>query len=152
MTEAELDLAKAVWTIPAERSKNAHAHTVPLSGMALELIEARLPMAIGGRLVSRNANEVAQALIYRLGKLPVRGWTAHDLRRSVCTHLAKLGFPPVTIGACVNHRTHTKSGVTMSTYVQYDYAREKREALDAWASHLQGIISGTGAKVIPLRA
>ena len=38
MVEDELDLAKAVWTIPAERSKNGEAHTVPLSAMALELI------------------------------------------------------------------------------------------------------------------
>jgi integrase len=151
MTVEELDLEKALWTLPAERSKNAHSHTVPLSDMALKLIQEAMPKT-NGRLIGRSADHVAQALIYRIGKLPVQNWTAHDLRRSVCTHLAKMGFPPVTIGACVNHRTHTKSGVTQSTYIKYDYAREKREALDAWAERLSAIISGNAAKVIPLRA
>src|SRR4029079_7878919 len=31
MTEAELDLPKALWTIPAKRSKNGEEHKVPLS-------------------------------------------------------------------------------------------------------------------------
>ena len=52
MVEDELDLAKAVWTIPAERSKNGEAHTVPLSAMALELIAEACGTAINGRLIS----------------------------------------------------------------------------------------------------
>ena len=150
MMVSELDLEKGLWTIPAERSKNGHAHTVPLSDMALELINNRLPH--GDRLIWRNANEIAQALNYRLPKLPVQGWRAHDLRRSCCSNLAKLGFSPVVIGNVVNHRTHTKAGVTLGVYVQYTFDKEKREALDAWAAHLRGIINRTGAKVVPLRA
>lgn len=35
---SEFDLESAVWTIPAERSKNGTAHEVPLSPLALDLI------------------------------------------------------------------------------------------------------------------
>jgi integrase len=149
MTMEELDLAKAIWTIPAERSKNGKAHTVPLSGMALQLIAEAKP--INGRLINRSSEAIAQALLYRIDKLPVQDWTAHDLRRSVCTHLAMMGFSPLVIGSVVNHRQVTKGGVTLGVYVQYDYAREKRQALEAWAERLSAIVSGDASKIIPLR-
>jgi len=41
---------------------------------------------------------IAQALDYRRDRLPVQNWTAHDLRRTVCTHLAKMGVPPLHRG------------------------------------------------------
>jgi integrase len=37
---SEVDFEEAVWTIPAERSKNGKAHRVPLSSLALELIRS----------------------------------------------------------------------------------------------------------------
>ena len=150
MTESELDLAKAVWLIPAERSKNAEAHAVPLSGMALELIEEARRTAINGRLINKTPGTIAQALHYAHAhnKLPVKDFVAHDLRRTTCSHLAMLGFPPLTIGAVVNHKQVTKRGITLSTYIQYDYAKEKREALDLWADRLAAIIGGDAAKVL----
>lgn len=145
INEEELDLAKALWTIPAERSKNGQSHTVPLSNMALELIgEART----GGRLLNCTPDHIAHVLAYYMDSLPVKGWRAHDLRRTVCTHLAKMGFSPMVIGSVVNHRQVTKAGVTLGVYVQYDYAREKRDALDAWAERLSAIVTGAESKII----
>src|SRR5262249_34216378 len=99
-----------------------------------------------------SAEAVAQALHYKLDRLPVAAFTAHDLRRTVCTHLAKMGVPPLHIGAVANHRQVTKGGVTLGVYVQYDYAAEKRHALDMWADRIAAIVNGGGAKVIPLTA
>ncbi|WP_152044876.1 tyrosine-type recombinase/integrase [Aureimonas psammosilenae] len=39
MAHSELDLAKALWTIPKERAKNGLAHDVPLSASALAIID-----------------------------------------------------------------------------------------------------------------
>ena len=39
MTRDELDLKARTWTIPSSRSKNKHAHTVPLSDAAIAVIE-----------------------------------------------------------------------------------------------------------------
>ena len=61
-----------------------------------------------------------------------------------------MGFSPLVIGSVVNHRQVTKGGVTLGVYVQYDYAKEKREALDMWAARLAGIVAGA-ATVLPLR-
>ena len=59
--------------------------------------------------------------------------------------------PPLHIAAVANHRQVTKRGVTLGVYVQYDYAKEKRQALEAWDERLSAIIGGDAAKVIPMR-
>ena len=64
MTKEEIDLTKASWTIPAERSKNGEAHTIPLTDMALQLIAECEP--INGRLINRSPAAIAQALHYGL--------------------------------------------------------------------------------------
>ena len=66
--------------------------------------------------------------------------------------MAELGVSPIVIGACVNHRGTTNAGVTLGVYVQYTYAKEKREALELWADRLAAIVGGGAAKVIPLQA
>ena len=102
------------------------------SAMALSLINEARSTAINGRLFpGLNSVKVGQQVIRYRDRLPVSDWAAHDLRRSVCTHLAKMGVPTLHIGAAVNHRQVTKAGVTLTHYVQHDYAREKRDALDS---------------------
>ena len=153
ITLDELDLPKAIWNLPAARSKNGEAHSIPLSQMALDLIAEARCKAVGDHLFpGLTSIKVAQRIIKARDSLPVKDWAAHDLRRTVCTHLAMLGVSPLIIGACVNHRGTTKGGVTLKTYVRYDYAREKREALELWADRLAAIVSGGGGKVIPLRS
>jgi integrase len=71
-------------------------------------------------------------------------WTAHDLRRTALTGMAKLGVAPIVLGHVANHRTTTKAGMTLSVYVHHQYEKEKRAALELWAGRLQGIIAGAG--------
>jgi integrase len=49
MKQAELDLARGSWAIPAERTKNGRAHEVPLSDAAIKVLKS-LPR-IGERFV-----------------------------------------------------------------------------------------------------
>jgi integrase len=113
--------------------------------MALDLIAEATPS-----FFRFNTLRVSQCLVQRRERLPVKGWNAHDLRRTCATHLAMLGVSPIAIGAVLNHRTATRGTVTLAHYVQYDYAQEKRRALDLWADRLAGIV-GIGARVLPLR-
>jgi integrase len=149
ITEDELDLKKAVWNLPAARTKNGTAHSVPLSDLALGLIAEARRTAINGRLFRLDTQRLGNLLNQKRAQLPVRDWSAHDLRRTLCTHLATLGVSPLVIGACVNHRSQTKSGITLGTYVRYDFAKEKEQALALWGDRLQGIIAG--ARVLPMR-
>ncbi len=74
----------------------------------------------------------------------VTGWTWHDLRRTMRTGLSRLGIrrdiAELTIG-------HSVGGRLEATYNLYEFAEEKRLALDAWVRHVQGL---GPANVVPL--
>jgi integrase len=169
MRRDELDFEARTWSLPGARTKNGHPHLVPLSDMAVEIIEEALadadararkrlddPEALsifvfpwdGGALTP---HAVAQA-VGRRAQLGMPAWTAHDLRRTVLTQMGKLGIPPLVRGHVANHRTITKAGVTLGVYDQWSYDGEKRQALDLWADRLQAIIAGQGADVVALKA
>ena len=50
MAIAEIDFASAIWTIPRSRSKNKHAHTVPLTDQVIALVREALADAGRGAL------------------------------------------------------------------------------------------------------
>ena len=61
-----------------------------------------------------------------------------DLRRTVATRLAGLGFDETTIGRVLNH---AKATVTAKHYNQHAYLDEIRRALTAWDTELQRILT-----------
>jgi integrase len=154
---SELDWKATTWTIPSRRAKNARTHQVPLSNMAVEIIkEALADAGKGARWLFPNkagtgplAIEVVDKTVARanepskdrpFGRLGIADWTPHDLRRTVLTNFAAMGIPPIVAGAVANHVSVTKATIALSVYTQYTYEKEKREALDAWASRLAAII------------
>jgi hypothetical protein len=68
-------------------------------------------------------------------------WVIHDLRRTVATNLQKLGVRLEVTEAVLNHVSGTRAGV-VGIYQRHEWAAEKRQALDAWARHLHGILRG----------
>ena len=156
MQRDELDLGAGIWTIPAERSKNKRSHTVPLSEAAISVIT---DAGEGGYLFPNDkgdgplpAHAVAKTIRLAHERFGLEHWTAHDLRRTAVTNMAKLGVSPIVLGHVINHISVTKAGVTLSVYSHYDYAREKREALELWADRLEAVVAGTGANVVRLKA
>jgi len=167
MSRGELNLQRRLWTLPGNRVKNAHSHTVPLSGLAVDVIkeaikeagdeaeflfpsksdDAPLQAQIVSRAVSRS-NEPDRE--FPKGRFGLEDWSAHDLRRTVLTNLAQLGISPHVIAHIANHRSITKSGVTFANYVHYSYDSEKRQALDLWADQLACIIKAN-RRILPLR-
>lgn len=165
MRRSEIDLKAKEWRLPGERTKNAHSHVVPLSDMAIEIVKAALesasdadfvfpcgegslsPVAVARTIL--RANEIAEER--PLGRFGIASWSAHDLRRTALTGMARLGVAPIVLGHVANHRTTTRAGVTLAVYSQYTYDREKRAALDAWAERLEAIIGKSGAQVLPMR-
>ena len=85
------------------------------------------------------------------GRLGVLGFSAHDLRRTALTGMARLGVQPMVLGHVANHRTTTKAGVTFGVYVQHSFDQEKRAALDLWADRLRAIVEGGAAEVVPMQ-
>ena len=159
MCRDEFNFETKVWTIPSWRSKNGHAHRVPLTDMALEIIEEALRRATTeflfpgyGKDDAVKSSSVGKAVRRCSAQLGVPHWTAHDLRRTAATCMADLGVAPHVIGHVLNHRTVTKASGTDQVYNRYSYDREKRAALELWATRLASIIIGTTAEVVALRS
>ena len=64
----EIDKATALWTVPAERAKNARPHRVSLSTTALEVLTAahELPNNAGLVFPSTNGREISNATMGKL--------------------------------------------------------------------------------------
>ena len=141
----ELDAKKRLWTIPAARSKNKHAHAVPLTDQSVALAEL---MAGAAKMPTHAIDKIVRRAQAHFG-LP--HWTMHDLRRTVATRMAELGISPIVLAHVVNHRSISKAGVTLGVYSQYTYEKEKREALELWGDRLGAIVGEGPAKVLPIR-
>ena len=160
--QSEFDLEEEkVWIIPPERAKNGKTHRVPLSPLAVSLIEEAqaqagdsqwlFPSPRGDGPVKPQA--VNQALYRacmppdkrpkaaRLADKPavgLAGIVPHDLRRTAASNMAALGINRLVIGKILNHVENSVTAI----YDRHGYDKEKRHALDAWAAHLEGILSG----------
>jgi integrase len=76
-------------------------------------------------------------------------WRLHDLRRTVATHMVRLGVTETIVGRVLNHAAQ---GVTAKVYALHSYAPEKRSALDRWAAEIRREVAGRPASnVVEMR-
>jgi integrase len=147
MTWQEVD--GDTWTLPGSRSKNGDEHVVPLSPEVVAILEA-LPRI--GRFIftttgkspvsgfTRAKERVDRLMIETANRtltasadpVAIPPFTIHDLRRTAATGMAGLRFPPHVVEAVLNHRSGTRRGVA-GVYNRFNYAEEKRAAIEAWA-------------------
>lgn len=143
----DVDEARALIAIPAERYKTGVPHVVPLSRLAVEVLSAvpRIEGAPnvfpgrGGRSLSgfttrKHDLATAAAVDFRL----------HDLRRTLRTGLSRLRVP-FEVGERV--LGHVQGGVA-AHYDHHGYLDEKREALERWAAHVEALIRPAPANVV----
>jgi integrase len=122
MRWSEIDLQRGLWTIPAYRAKNGHAHEVPLSSAVVDILRqvprflhsdfvfttnGQTPVSGFGRAKHRFERSVGSA-----------DWRVHDLRRTAASGMARLGIAPHVIEKVLNHRTGVISGVA-AVYNRY---------------------------------
>ena len=147
----EIDQQNWLWNLPKERSKNNRQHVVPIDGEARSIIKAWLARADefnGAHLFLTTtgkpmaATHVGNALGHARNGIETAPFTAHDLRRTVVSHMARMGIDRLTIAAVVNHVGTTKAGITGSTYDHHDRLSEKRCALIAWDAEVHRIVLG----------
>jgi integrase len=165
MERAEL-AADGLWSMPGTRVKNRRPHAVPLPDTALKIVRS-MPVMDGCRFVfSTNTRSPisgfskgkaqldAQMLALAQQANPaavLTPWRLHDLRRTFVTGAVEIGIQPHVVEAVVNHVSGHKGGVA-GTYNRSELLPERRAALQRWATHVQGIVSGKrGGNVIALK-
>jgi integrase len=151
MTWSEVDLRRALWTLPAARNKGKRDHEIPLSPATVALLgkprRGQPVFSTDGHKPYAGQKRLKVILDRESG---VRGWTLHDLRRTASTGMAALHIPQDTIDRVLNHAKGSLAG----TYNRHEYLKEKRRALEAWAERVAFIVGAArdGANIVELQA
>lgn len=162
---SEIDMDKAIWSLPAERAKNEHDHRIPLSPLALAELKFLNPKdkglvftttgttgVSGFTKAKRKLDATMLATLQReaisrgerADDVSLLPWRIHDLRRTGTTNLQALGVPVEVTEAILNHISGTTAGVA-GVYNLYRYDPEKRVALDAWSAKLTALLGEKSA-------
>jgi integrase len=138
MRWSEVDRANHLWVIPAARYKSKVEHSVPLSPEVREILDA-LPrrgdyVFSDGPISDSTISQGKRLLDKACG---VSKWVLHDLRRTCRTNLSRLKVQDSIAELVLGHRQPS----LVRTYNRYTFLDERRDALEAWAQRLRGIVS-----------
>ena len=157
----EIDFSAALWLIPGARTKNGLPNAVPLNSLALGILEkhrenlkmqrekrkergdnaAESPFVFPNKRLAKHTKapithiRKATGRIWRI--LNIEPFCAHDLRRTCATRLGQMEVPGHVIARILNHK---QTDITSAVYNQYQYLREKRDALNSWGKQLSRIV------------
>jgi integrase len=147
MKWSDINLELAIWILKASTTKSARTHLVPLSAPMMSLL-TELPRIGEGGFVFTTDGEThingfskgkARIDAYLAGRGDqLEPWRLHDIRRTVGTHMARIGIMREVRARVFNH---AMQGVTDRVYNVFDYQSEKRIALDRWAAELMRAIN-----------
>lgn len=139
----EFSLQDKLWNIPKNRTKNRKPQQVFLSDLAVDEIQKLECSKNQTFLLQSNRSSEPKPISGDSGGcrklrqiVPVEDWRIHDLRRSVATHMARLGIDLHVIQVVLNHSSGFRSSVT-AIYNRYNYEKEARYAWDLWAQTLE---------------
>ena len=172
MTRDELSDDHAMLRLPGSRTKNGLPHDVPLPPLARQILKGVEAVPGGSNLIvfsttgktpvsgfSKIKRRLDQLILEEAQKETGRAdlrlsemvpWRIHDLRRTASTGMAGIGVLPHVVEAALNHVSGAKAGVA-GTYNVEMYEEEKRAALSRWAAHIEGLVAGRKAKVVPIK-
>jgi integrase len=129
--------------IPAEFYKSGRSHVVPIPPIAVQLLESSPGPRSGYVLSTTNGERPISGFSKAKKRIDVScgfsDWRTHDLRRTVATQLARMGFDQALIDRVLGHATPGVRGI----YNQYAYVRERYDALSAWERALMSIMGSS---------
>lgn len=139
MTWGEVDLERAVWTVPGGRMKGGRVHRVPLSADSLRVLKGRLPAGEKpdpDKLVFesdlRRGAALSQATMSALLRRMGRGETVHGFRSTFRDWAAeKTRFPREVAEAALAHALGDK---VEAAYRRGDLFEKRRALMAAWAA------------------
>lgn len=155
----EIDFDHDKIVLPADRTKNARAHEIPMAPAVRDILSAQ--SRIDGRSFVfgygsgqfsgwSKSKAALDARIQETTGTALPHWTVHDLRRTAATRMADLGIAPHVIEAVLNHVSGHKGGIA-GIYNRALYSAEKGQALALWADHLTALVEKRKSNITPLK-
>ena len=163
MEWGEIDVDRAMWTIPAEKMKrtihgkvNGRPHLVPLAKQALAILEEVRPHSGHGQYVFPSQLSVKRCMSENTVRNALRrlgygndDMTPHGFRAMARTLLIE-ELPGVSADVIEAQLAHGKSGPLGSAYDRAEFIKQRRTLMQTWADYLDQL--RVGAAVVPLRA
>jgi integrase len=148
----EIDLNKAIWTIPSHRMKTGDVFSVPLSERALAILDdarhaaRKEPTAdsfvFRGVIPKRPLSNMALSMLMRRMNVDA---TAHGFRTSFRTWCSDVAHAPFEVAeACLSHRI---GSAVSRAYARSDMLERRRPIMQAWSDFLT---EETAAKVVSI--
>ena len=133
----EIDMGAALWTVPAERMKTLRQHRVPLSGRAVEVLEAARDYADGSGLIfpSVTGRPMSDMTLSKLVKEQGIAAVPHGFRSSFRDWCSDTGQPREVAEAALAHVVRGVEGA----YARSDLLDRRRVLMNAWAAYLGGL-------------
>lgn len=158
-TWSEFDLNNAVWTLPAERCKNKKSIKIPLSQPVITLLKSlqnnqnNQSKFVFNSFHKNNTGAISSAILniyicnlINNNSIIKENITPHDARRFVRTTLNKIidGNATEKQFICervLNHSLQLQGVNTkiLNTYLQYDFFKERKQALNKLADYITSI-------------
>ena len=135
---SEMDLASALWTIPASRMKARREHKVPLSDAAVAVLErlARVqdnPFVFPGMKEGRPLSNLAMLMLLR--RMDLGHLTVHGFRSSFRDWAAEeTAFPNMVAEMAL---AHTVGSAVEAAYRRGDLLEKRRAMMQAWADYVE---------------
>ncbi|QUT06901.1 tyrosine-type recombinase/integrase [Sphingobium phenoxybenzoativorans] len=144
---ADFDFDKALWTIPAHKTKMRRAHTIPLSRQALAILETIEHDADYSRLLFPSlraaerpmSEDTINAALRRMG-FAQDEMTGHGFRAMAATLLNEMGlWHP---DAIERQLAHCDNNAVRRAYTRGEYWDERVRMMQHWSDHLDFLRDG----------
>ncbi len=132
-TWAEVDMDRAVWTVPAARMKAGREHRVPLSPRAVEIL--KLTKKLGAEWLfpgqkGKQMSGMTMAMLLRRAGMDV---TVHGFRSAFRDWAAETTSFPHDV--CEAALAHTVGDKTVAAYFRSDLFEKRRRLMEEWARY-----------------
>ncbi|TPW00243.1 MAG: putative prophage CPS-53 integrase [Beijerinckiaceae bacterium] len=129
---SEIDLDQRLWTVPANRMKGGREHRVPLSAVALGVLERMATVRMDdfifpGERAAKLSNMALLMLLRRMGRSDL---TAHGFRSSFRDWVSeRTNFSSEVVEMALAHTVGSK---VEAAYRRGDLCDKRRRLMDAW--------------------
>ena len=136
----EVDLEKALWTIPADRMKAKREHVVPLSPAALGVFKRAAVLKTAGHQFIFHGNKrdkpMSDMTLTKVLRDLGKDVTAHGFRSSFRDWVSEeTDFPGDVAEAALAHMVSNK---TEAAYRRGKLLEKRRKLMDAWGAYCEG--------------
>ena len=132
----EIDLAKAIWTIPGERMKAGKEHRVPLGKRALEILATVKPFSGKQFIFITGKKDVAMstmAMSMLLRRMDHGDVTVHGMRSTFRTWAGERSGYPFEV--CEHALAHRLSDAVAAAYLRSDFFAKRTLLMADWEKY-----------------